>query len=264
MSGEIPTELGRLANLERLWLHHNKLSGTIPAELGRLTNLWDLYLDHNELSGTIPAERGDLTNLWYLYLDENELSGEIPAELGRLTNLRHLYLAHNKLSGPLPLTQAALPYLDRLDTRSTNLCAPADIAFRVWVSTIYFPGDRCDATLHFAHFANGDGITSEMVLVNLIPARRPSNLFPIYPALYFYDQEGRLINLASVVDVMGDLVIQEDGGLKVMKEIEPLGERTISTHGRGELVRGRNKAGHPPGSQPINSGPITSPFEPSA
>ena len=49
-------------------------------------------------------------------------------------------------------------------------------------------------TLDFAHFANGTGITSEMVLVNVAPR-------PIRPALYFYDQQGHLIDPDSVVDV---------------------------------------------------------------
>ena len=39
MSGEIPPELGRLANLEWLALFANQLSGEIPARLGGLANL---------------------------------------------------------------------------------------------------------------------------------------------------------------------------------------------------------------------------------
>ena len=36
----------------------------------------------------------------------------------------------------------------------------------------------------------------------------------------------------------GDLEITEDGALTVQTEMEPLGELTISTHGRGALVSG--------------------------
>ena len=68
--------------------------------------------------------------------------------------------------------------------------------------------------MRFAHFANGTGITSEMVFVNL-------------------STEGNPIAAESVVDVMSDLEIQEDGGLTVQTEMEPLGQLTISTHGRG-------------------------------
>ena len=88
--------------------------------------------------------------------------------------------------------------------------------------------------LDLAHFANGAGIISEIVLVNVAP-------HPIRPALYFYDQEGEPIAAESMVDVLGDLGIQEDGGLTIRTEMEPLGELTISTHGRGDLVSGSVK-----------------------
>ena len=88
--------------------------------------------------------------------------------------------------------------------------------------------------LDLAHFANGAGIISEVVLVNVAP-------HPIRAALYFYDQEGEPIAAESMVDVLGDLGIQEDGGLTIRTEMEPLGELTISTHGRGDLVSGSVK-----------------------
>ena len=102
LDGEIPAELGSLANLMMLELQDNRLSGEIPAELGNLTNLITLALGGNELSGGIPVELGNLTNLVGLALSANELSGEIPAELGRLTNLTFLLLDETSLSGCVP------------------------------------------------------------------------------------------------------------------------------------------------------------------
>ena len=106
--------------------------------------------------------------------------------------------------------------------------------------------NRAEATpgagsLDFAHFANGDGITSDLVFVNVAP-------HPIRPALYFYAKEGQRIAAESVVEITGDLEIQEDGGLTVRTEMEPLGELTISTHGRGEVVTGSVKV--------VSDGPI--------
>ena len=86
-------------------------------------------------------------------------------------------------------------------------------------------------TLDFAHFANGAGLTSDLVFVNV-------GTQPIRPALYFYDKEGNLIAAGSVVDITGDLEIQEDGSLSIQTAMEPLGELTIATHGQGELVSG--------------------------
>ena len=86
----------------------------------------------------------------------------------------------------------------------------------------------------FAHFANGGSITSDLVFVNVAPQ-------PSRPAIYFYDTEGALVPAELVVDVAGDLVVQEDGSLTIRTEMEPLGELTISTHGQGEVVSGSLK-----------------------
>ena len=112
-----------------------------------------------------------------------------------------------------------------------------------------FSSNRAEATpeapevfaLDFAHFANGDSITSDLVLVNVAPQ-------PVRTAVYFYDTEGAPLAAESVVDITGDLEITEDGSLTVRTEMEPLGVLTISTHGRGELVSGSVKV--------LSDGPI--------
>ena len=102
------------------------------------------------------------------------------------------------------------------------------------------PGVEGQATtLDFAHFGNGSSgngasITSDLVLVNV-------SAHPIRPALYFYDPTGASLDAESVVDVNEDLAVQEDGALSVQTEMAPLGELTISTHGRGALVTGSVK-----------------------
>ena len=85
--------------------------------------------------------------------------------------------------------------------------------------------------LDFTHFANGAGTTSGLVFVNL-------STQPTQPTLYFYDQEGQLMEPESVVDLTEDLEVTEDGALSTWTEMEPLGELTILTHGRGEGVSG--------------------------
>ena len=90
---------------------------------------------------------------------------------------------------------------------------------------------RAAVDLDFAHFANGAGTTSEVVLVNVAP-------YPIRPAIYFYDQEGEPLAVRSVVDLTPDLEILEDGALSVRTAMEPLGALTISTHGRENLRSG--------------------------
>ena len=134
-----------------------------------------------------------------------------------------------------------------------------DPGTRIFTTLPVFPVDRRgggpEAALDFAHFANGDGTTSDLVFVNLSAERsRPAptpfhtDIPPIRPAIYFYDTEGNPIAAESVVDLTGDLVIQENGSLTVLTEMEPLGVLTVSTHGQGALVSGSVKV--------VSGGPI--------
>ena len=59
LSGEIPPELGSLANLETLELPDNQLSGEIPSELANLPNLDWIFLFGNQFIGCVPDGLGD-------------------------------------------------------------------------------------------------------------------------------------------------------------------------------------------------------------
>ena len=237
LTGEIPVELGQLSQLTYLNLGGNQLTGEIPAELAELTQLRELHLDYNQLTGEIPPELAQLSQLTVLGLENNQLTGEIPVELGQLTQLQRLYLNDNELTGTIPPEFENLTQLQVFDIRNTGLCVTADSELHTWIATIQdFQGTAtCQLfTLDFAHFANGTSITSDLVFVNVAPQ-------PVRPALYFYDKEGNRIAAESVVEVTGDLEIREDGSLTVQTEMEPLGELTISTHGRGAIVSGSVK-----------------------
>ena len=104
--------------------------------------------------------------------------------------------------------------------------------------------DDGESTLNFAHFANGDGgspITSDLVFVNVANTA-------VGPAVYFYDQQGGMINAATLVDAMGGVEVSDSGALTVTDEIPPMGEMTISTNGMGEIVVGSVKV--------VSDGPI--------
>ena len=274
LTGEIPAELAQLTQLRWLILHDNQLTGPIPSWLVNLTELRQLSLWSNELTGTIPPEvapaqdraalhvfffatggahwtdntnwlRTELLSEWYgvttdadgrvtsLSLSANGLTGMIGPELGVLTRLTELHLNDNQLTGTIPVEFGNLTELQVFDIRNTGLCVTADSELHTWIATIQdFQGmANCQLTLGFAHFANGAGMTSDLVFVNVAPQ-------PVRPAIYFYDTEGNPIAAESVVDITSDLAIQEDGGLTVLTEMEPLGELTVSTHGRGDLVSG--------------------------
>ncbi len=109
LTGEIPTELGNLSNLQTLNLSLNQLTGEVPTELGGLSNLEVLHLSRNQLMGEIPTELGSLLSLEQLFLNRNRLTGEIPPELGNLSNLRVLLLSGNRLTGCIPNELRDLP-----------------------------------------------------------------------------------------------------------------------------------------------------------
>ena len=134
LTGAIPAELGRLVNLQALYLSQNRLTGPIPASLGRLVNLQVLYLWGNELTGPIPASLGGLSNLRFLSLAENRLTGPVPAWLGRLSNLQYLILAENELTGTIPPELRSLYYLRWLylsDNQLTGTIPP-------WLGSLYY------------------------------------------------------------------------------------------------------------------------------
>ena len=129
---------------------------------------------------------------------------------------------------------------DLVEASFTGVAVELDAGNRIFTTLPVVPVNRGggEAALDFAHFANGASITSDLVFVNVAPLYPRERRQPIRPALYFYDKEGNPIAAESVVDVTGDLEVQGDGGLTVQTAIKPLGELTISTHGRGELVSG--------------------------
>ncbi|KAK3235013.1 hypothetical protein CYMTET_54761 [Cymbomonas tetramitiformis] len=95
----------------RLYLNHAEAEGTIPSELGKLYDLEYLDAGENALSGTIPTELGDLRSLTYLDLEANNLGGSIPTELGNLENLNHLILSANDITGAIPTELGSLKML---------------------------------------------------------------------------------------------------------------------------------------------------------
>ena len=122
LAGELPPELGDLANLRHLTLDQNwRLTGGIPSELGNLADLVGLSLSNIGLTGEIPAELGNLANLQRLKLSRNGLTGEIPSKLGNLANLEYLDLYGNYLTGEIPSKLGNLASLEYLDLAWNDL-----------------------------------------------------------------------------------------------------------------------------------------------
>ena len=120
----IPSEPGNLAILEGLSLQRQLVErSSVPSELGNLSGLERLWLYDNQLSGAIPSALGNLANLEELYLWDNRLSGEIPVELGNLSNLKGLGIGGNEfLSGCVPTSLKGQLDMSRSDLGGLPFC----------------------------------------------------------------------------------------------------------------------------------------------
>ena len=85
--------------------------------------------------------------------------------------------------------------------------------------------------LDFTHFANGGNIVSDLVLVN-------AGADPVQPAIYFYDQTAPRLPPNRWWISPRILKWVTTAPCALFTAMNPLGELTISTHGRGAQVVG--------------------------
>lgn len=109
LSGRIPSFLGEIKTLERVFFYRNDFSGTIPASLAALPNLKVLQIEHSRLTGPIPDVAGGFPKLESIFLSNNRLTGTLPQSF-RSPNLASVHLSNNRLTGDaLPLFDASRP-----------------------------------------------------------------------------------------------------------------------------------------------------------
>jgi len=93
----LPTEMGRMTNLELFKIDHNKLDGSLIGEIRQMSRLTTLDVSYNNMTG-MPAEIGQLNKLQTLDYSYNKISG-LPNELENLkNNLKEFNLTGNPLS----------------------------------------------------------------------------------------------------------------------------------------------------------------------
>ena len=144
LSGEIPPELGGLANLRVAELSGNHLGRALPPEVGRLAGLEVLDLNQNQLTGTVPSALGRLGSLEVLDLSGNLLRGAIPPELGRLLVADRPGLVGNRLSAePAPdLTGLAMLRVLNLSANQLRETIPATLGHLTNLPGLYLGGSN--------------------------------------------------------------------------------------------------------------------------
>ncbi|KAI3769508.1 hypothetical protein L6452_00614 [Arctium lappa] len=147
--GCLPDWIGKLTNLNGLYLYETNLYGEIPMFLANLTKLSVVDMGKNSLFGRIPSSFMNLTQLSMIDLDDNQLQGPISSLFSNFKSLQLLRLYQNNFSGRVELdwflglnklkglvlggnmisfvastnnyTNDTLPELDTLDLSSCNL-----------------------------------------------------------------------------------------------------------------------------------------------
>ncbi len=119
LTGQIPTWLNGMTNMEELWLWGNSLTGTVP-NLSGMTSLDKLKLANNNLTGGIPQASTLPPNMTWLIIDRNPFRGTIP-NLSSLSRLRLLWLHSSRLTGTVPAGSNFPASLDDLNLRDNML-----------------------------------------------------------------------------------------------------------------------------------------------
>ncbi|RDX79195.1 putative inactive leucine-rich repeat receptor-like protein kinase IMK2, partial [Mucuna pruriens] len=128
-TGNVPSSLGGLRELNEISLSHNKFSGAIPNEIGTLSRLKTLDVSNNALNGSLPSTLSNLSSLTLLNAENNLLGNQIPETLGRLRNLSVLILSRNQFSGHIPSSISNISTLRQLDLSLNNLSGEIPVSF---------------------------------------------------------------------------------------------------------------------------------------
>jgi hypothetical protein len=101
LTSTIPTEIGRLTNLNVLDLDFNDLTGTLSAELLSLSSLTQFDVNNNRLSGSINGI-GNFPNMAWLQLNSNLFTGTVPAVVGTYSSLAVFNVHETSVGGIMP------------------------------------------------------------------------------------------------------------------------------------------------------------------
>jgi Leucine-rich repeat (LRR) protein len=115
-NGTFPNSIANCSQLTLLTLWGNKLSGPIPSGVGAISGLQKLFFGSNRFDRDIPKELLKCTELILLDLSNNGFGGEIQPVLGNFTSLRFLILHSNNYTDGIETSGILkLPKLVRLD-----------------------------------------------------------------------------------------------------------------------------------------------------
>ena len=93
---ELPSNIGDLKYLEKLWINSNNLE-YLPPSIGNLSNLKELVVARNNLK-ELPRTIGKLTKLEILHLFRNDLSTLPLTNMKKMISLKKIILVGNHIT----------------------------------------------------------------------------------------------------------------------------------------------------------------------
>lgn len=129
ITGQIPSNIGDIPQLEFLNLSNNLFFGPLPNGIGNLKGLQKLDLSGNNFSGPIPSSLSGLASVQSLDLSRNSFSGPLPTLLTKLSNLVYLNLSTNKFVKKIPRGFELIMGLKILDLHGNSFDGDIDVEF---------------------------------------------------------------------------------------------------------------------------------------
>ncbi|XP_078182227.1 putative LRR receptor-like serine/threonine-protein kinase At3g47570 [Carex rostrata] len=215
LSGQIPTEIGNLWNLQRLVMSNNMLSGEIPSTFGNLTKMTALFLEDNAFEGHIPPSLGNMQSLKFLDISNNKLIGEIPREIMNVHSLSiGLNLSQNHLNGSIPSEIGELNNIFQIDLSYNNLSGqvPSTIDGCQLLQTLHLEGNSLSGPIP-SSLSNLKGLQDLDLSNNYLSGQVPSFVSAMqleFLNISFNDFQGELPkdgvfkNVHASVDVRGN------------------------------------------------------------
>ncbi|EJK66618.1 hypothetical protein THAOC_12449 [Thalassiosira oceanica] len=119
--GQLPSELGNLAEMRYFEIQDDYLYGTLPQTLGNWDKLHTFLVGGNFLSGGFPATFEGNEMLGTIFLDRNRFNTTFPNVFSTLKNLEWLDAEQNGFKGSLPASITSLKRLRILNLNDNSL-----------------------------------------------------------------------------------------------------------------------------------------------